>query len=86
MSRTFRGDIGSLAPNVQETHQVSGREIMDVANAVDGRLIENNERNIQKGNMSKQLSDAVIGPREEMIESRNKNQQIQETQRNVEQK
>ena len=34
---------------------------MDVANAADGRLIENNERNIQQENLLKQLSDAVIG-------------------------
>ena len=48
MSGVFRADIGSLDPNIQETQQVMGREIMDVANAVDGRLIENNERNIQQ--------------------------------------
>ena len=80
MSRIFKADIGSLAPNIQETQQVLGRGITDVANAADGHLIENNERNIQHENLLKQLSDAVNGLREEMIESRNNNQQIQETQ------
>ena len=61
MSRMFMADIGSLSPNVQETQQVLGREIMDVADASDGRLVENNVRNIQQENLSKQLSDEVIG-------------------------
>ena len=60
---------------------------MDVANAVDGRSIENNERYIQQGNLLKQLSDAAIWLRAEMVEIINKNsQQIQETQRQIEQK
>ena len=49
-SGMFRAHIGILAPNIQETQQVSGREIMDVANDVDGRLVGNNERNIQQEN------------------------------------
>ena len=39
MGGAFRRDIRSLAPNIQETQQVLGREIMDVSNAADGRLI-----------------------------------------------
>ena len=85
MDGPFRGDIGSLSPNAQETQQVSGREIMDGANDAGGRLIENNEGNTQKGIPSKQLSEAVIGLREEMVECRNRNRQIQETQRKIEQ-
>ena len=81
MSGMFRADIGSLVPNVQETQQVLGREVMDVAKSADGRLIENIERNIQQGNLLNQLSVAVIGLRGEMVESRNSNQQIQEAQR-----
>ena len=81
MSRMFRGDIRSLVSNIQETQQVLGREITDVANAADVRSIANNERNTQQENTLKQLSDAVIWLREEMIESRDSNQQIQETQR-----
>ena len=66
MCEMFREDIGSLVSNLQETQQVSERDIRDGANAADGRLIGNNERNNQQGNLLKQLSDAIIGLREEM--------------------
>ena len=57
----FRVDIGSLMRNLQETQQVSERDIRDVTNDADARLIENNERNNQQENLLKQLSDAIIG-------------------------
>ena len=47
----FRVDIGSLMQNLQETQQVSERDIRGVTNDADARLIENNERNNQQENL-----------------------------------
>ena len=48
---------------------------------MDGRLIETNGRNNQQEYLLSQLSDAIIGLKEEMIESRNITIQIQENKR-----
>ena len=58
----------------------------DVVSAADSRLIENNGRNIQQENVWNISSEADIGLREELEESRNSNQQLQENQRRMEQR
>ena len=82
----FMVDIGSLMSYFQDKQQVSDRDLRNGANAADGRLIENNERNNQQENLLSQLSEAIIGLREEMIVSRNNTQQIHEKQMKIEQK
>ena len=54
----------------QDKQQVSDQRLRNVANAVDGRLLENNERNTQQEYLLRQLSDEIIGLREEMKETR----------------
>ena len=51
-----------------------------------GRLIGNNQRIDNQEFLLKELSDAIMGLREEMAESRNSTQQIQETQKKIERK
>ena len=77
MCGMLRVYIGSLSTNFQEKKQELDQCIRDVANAVDGRLIENNKRN-NRESLLEELIDAIMGSREEMKESRNNTQQIQE--------
>ena len=86
MCETFRVDIGSLWLNFQDKQQILEQDLRYVANAVDGLLIGNNERNNQQEYLLSQLSEAAIGLKEEMIESRNDTIQIQEKQMRIEQK
>ena len=87
MFEMFRVDIGSLTSNSQEKQQVSERDLRGFANAADGRLVENNERNNKQEKPPGELSDAIVGLRGgEMQESRNNTQQIHEKQWKVEQR
>ena len=82
----LRVDIGSLRLNFRDKQQISGRDLRNVSTDADGGLIENNGRNDQLEYLLSQLSDAIIGLKEEMIESRNDTIQIQEKQMRIEQK
>ena len=75
-------DIGSLAANFQERRRESDQRIREVANAMDGCLVENNQRSNNQDSSPKELSDAIVGLRDEMEESSNDAQQIQENKGN----
>ena len=70
MCEMFRVDIGSVLTNFQEKQQELEQCIRDVANAMDGRLVESNRGNSNQESLLGELSDAVIGLIEEMGESR----------------
>ena len=81
MFEMFRVDIGGLVTNSQETQRELEQGIRAVSNAMDGRLIDNNQRNNNQESSLKELGGAIMGLREDMGESRNNTQQIQEKQR-----
>ena len=59
----FGVDIVGLVGNFQETQQESDQCIRDVGNAMDGRLIENNQSSNNRESLSGGLSDATMGLR-----------------------
>ena len=71
MCEMFRVDIGSLMSHFQDKKQESDQCLGNVANAVGGRLLENNERNGQEEFLLNKLSDAIVGLIAEMGGSRN---------------
>ena len=82
----FRVDIGSLLTNFQEKQQELDQWIRDVSNAVDGRLLGNNNSNNRQESLLREISDAIMGLNGEMEENRNTPQQIHEKQTQMERK
>ena len=86
MCEMLRVDIRGQLENPQGRQQELEQCIRVLAGDMDGRLIENNQRSNNQESLLEELSDAITGLREDMEESRNGAQQIQEKQMRMAQK